>query len=79
MLRNPTHPFIFYTAGEVTRRLYPGHVPYAEAGGLWARSRDFGSMLPLLHHHWQPWLDGTTSLDEALRRIAAELPAATAR
>ena len=79
MLRNPTHPFIFYTAGEVTRRLFPGHVPYAEAGGLWARSRDFGPMLLLLQRHWQPWLDGMISLDEALRRIVAELPAATAR
>jgi len=72
-LRNPTHPFIFYTAGEITRRLYPGHVPYAEAGGLWTRSRDFGPMRPLLQRHWQPWLDGSISLDEALRRIAAEL------
>jgi hypothetical protein len=36
-------------------------------------------MLPLLQRHWQPWLDGTISLDEALRRIAAELPATTAR
>jgi hypothetical protein len=73
MLRNPTHPFVFYTAGEVTRRLFPGHVPYAESGGLWARSRDMGPMLPLLRRHWQPWLDGTISLDEALRRIATDL------
>ena len=78
-LRNPTHPFIFYTAGEVTRRLFPGHVPYAEAGGLWVRSRDFGPMLPLLQRHWQPWLDGAIPLEESLRRIAAELPAAPAR
>jgi hypothetical protein len=73
MLRGPTHPFIFYTAGEVTRQLFPGHVPIAESGGLWARSRDFGPMRPLLQRHWQPWLDGTLSLDEALRRIAAEM------
>ena len=42
MLRNPTHPFIFYTAGEVTRRLFPSHVPFAESGGLWERARDLG-------------------------------------
>ncbi len=65
MLRNPTHPFVFYTAGEVTRRLFPGHVPYAESVGLWARSRDMGPMLPLLRRHWQPWLDGTVSLGAA--------------
>jgi hypothetical protein len=73
MLRSPTHPFVFYTAGEVTRRLFPGHVPYAESVGLWARARDVGPMLPLLRRHWQPWLDGTISLDEALRRIVTDL------
>ena len=73
MLRNPTHPFIFYTAGEVTRRLFPGHVPYAETVGLWTRSSDLGAMRPLLQRHWQPWLDGQISLEEALRRIATEL------
>ena len=73
MPRNPTHPFIFYTAGEVSRRLLRDHVPYAEATGLWERSRDFGPMRALLQKHWQPWLDGTITLDEALRRIAADL------
>jgi hypothetical protein len=73
MLRNPTHPFIFYTAGEVTRRLFPGHVPFAESGGLWERARDLGAMRPLLRRHWQLWLDGQIGMDEALRRIAAEL------
>jgi hypothetical protein len=73
MLRNPTHPFIFYTAGEVTRRLFPGHVPFAESGGLWERARDLGAMRPLLQRHWQLWLDGQIAMDAALRRIATEL------
>ena len=73
MLRNPTHPFIFYTAGEVTRRLFPGHVPYAEAVGLWDRAQDLGAMRPLLQRHWQLWLDGQITLDEALRRMAVDL------
>jgi hypothetical protein len=73
MLRNPTHPFIFYTAGEVTRQLFPGHVPYAESVGIWTRSQDFSPMHPLLKQHWQPWLDSRISLEESLRRIAAEL------
>jgi hypothetical protein len=73
MLGNPTHPFIFYTAGEVTRRLFPGHVPYAESVGLWARSRDLGPMRPLMQRHWQRWLDGHITMDDALREIAAEL------
>ena len=73
MLRDPMHPFIFYTAGEVTRRLFPGHVPFAQSGGLWTRNRDLGAMYPRMQRHWQPWLDGQISLDEALRRIAADL------
>ena len=73
MPRSPTHAFIFYSAGELTRRAIPTHVPFAEAGGLWARSGDMGPMRPLLQRHWQPWLDGRIELDDALRRIAAEL------
>jgi len=73
MLRDPTHPFIFYTAGEVSRRLLPGHVPYAEAVGLWQRAQSLGAMRALLQRHWQPWLDAQITLDEALRRIAADL------
>jgi hypothetical protein len=73
MPRNPTHPFIFYTAGELSRRVIAGHVPYAEAVGLWERSRDLGHIRPLLQNHWRLWLDGQITLDEALRRIAADL------
>ena len=68
--RDATHPFIFFTAGEVTRRLYPGYVPFAESGGLWARNPDFARMLPLLRELWQPYLEGQGSLEETLRRIA---------
>jgi hypothetical protein len=71
MPRDPTHPFIFYTAGEVARTLMPNHVPFAERDGLWTRNADFAHLLPLLRLHWQPYLDGRVSLDEALRGIAA--------
>lgn len=72
--RDPTHAFIFYTAGAVTTRLIPGHVPYAEATGLWARTHDLDGMRPLLAEYWQPWLDGRGTQEDALRRIAAALP-----
>jgi hypothetical protein len=68
--RDPTHPFIFYTAGEVTRRAYPDHVPYAERFGLWAGNADFVRALPLLRAHWQPYLDGKITLEESMRRFA---------
>ena len=68
--RDPTHPIIFYTAGEITRRLVaPDHVPFAEQAGLW-RNPDFARMLPLLRMYWQPYLDGKSSLADALRGIA---------
>jgi len=68
--RDATHPFIFFTAGEVTRRLFPGYVPFAESGGLWTRNPDFARMLPLLREHWQPYLDSRVTLEVALRGIA---------
>ena len=68
---DPTHPFIFYTAGDVTQRFFPDHVPYAAANGLWVRVPDFEHALPLLRRYWQPYLDGRITLPIALREIAA--------
>jgi hypothetical protein len=69
--RDPTHPMIFYTAGEITHRLLsPDYVPFAEKAGLW-RNPDFARMLPLLRTYWQPYLDGKSTLGDALRGIAA--------
>ncbi|HEY4138339.1 MAG TPA: hypothetical protein VGN65_07810, partial [Casimicrobiaceae bacterium] len=70
--RDPTHPVIFYTAGEITRRLVArDYVPFAEEAGLWRNDRDFARMLPLLRTYWQPYLDRQSSLHEALKGIAA--------
>ena len=69
--RDATHPFIFYTAGELTRRAIPGHVPYAEKYGLWSRTPAFAHARPLLERSWRLYLDGSISFEEALRRYAA--------
>lgn len=37
------------------------------------KRRALVAMHALLQRHWQPWLDGQITLDEALRRIAADL------
>jgi hypothetical protein len=71
--RDPTHVFIFYTAGEFTRRAIPGHVPYAEKYGLWSRVPDFARALPVLQRCWQPYLDGELTFDEALRRYVSAI------
>jgi len=69
--RDPTHVFIFYTAGAMSQRMIPGHVPYAEKNGLWDRVADFRRALPVLQSSWQPYLDGKITFAEAVQRYAA--------
>lgn len=59
-----THAMIFYTTGAAMRRIVPGHAPYADVAGIW-KGR-MGAFKPSLDAHWKPYLDGQTSLDEAL-------------
>ena len=68
--RDPTHVFIFYTAGVLTQRMIPGHVPYAEKNGLWARIADFRRALPVLQRTWQRYLDGEITFADAVQRYA---------
>lgn len=68
--RDPTHPFIFYTSGEIARREFPGHAPFAEAAGIWSRNPDFAKILPMLRQYWLPYMDGNSTLEEAMRHIA---------
>jgi hypothetical protein len=73
------HVLIFYTAGEVTRQRIPGHVPYAEWVGLWSRVARWNSMLPMVRAHWQPYLEGRGSFDDAINGLIATIPADPAR
>jgi hypothetical protein len=59
-----THAIIFYTTGEAMRSVAPAHVSYAEIAGIWKGRMGF--FKPALDAHWKPYLDGTTTLDEAL-------------
>lgn len=59
-----SHAMIFYTTGEAMKTVVPTHVPYAELAGIW-KGR-FGVFKPALDAHWKPYLDGKTTLDEAL-------------
>lgn len=62
-----SHAMIFYTAGAAVRRVVPGHVPYAEAHGLWRGP--MSQFLPALQKAWQPWLDGATTRESALTEL----------
>lgn len=70
--RDPTHVFIFYTAGALTQRAVPGHIPYAEKNGLWARVSEFTRAFPVLQRCWQPYLNGGITFEEAVQRYAAD-------
>ena len=59
-----SHAMIFYTTGEAMKTVVPSHVPYAELAGIW-KGR-MGAFKPALDAHWKPFLDGKTSLDDAL-------------
>ncbi|HEX6162141.1 MAG TPA: hypothetical protein VFZ31_02160 [Vicinamibacterales bacterium] len=60
-----THALIWYTAAEAVKSVVPSHTGLAERGGMW-RQKGLGSFKAALDAHWQPYLDGTGTLDEAL-------------
>ncbi len=59
-----SHAMIFYTTGEAMKSVVPSHVPYADQAGIW-KGR-MGMFKPALDAHWKPYLEGKTTLDEAL-------------
>ncbi len=69
--RDVSHTILFYTVGEVLRRTVPGHVPYAIHYGVWQRG--WMKHFELLKQHWQPYLDGKASMDQALDEIVKGL------
>jgi len=70
-LRDVSHTILFYTVGEVVRRTVPGHMPYAIHYKVWQRrwTRNFD----LLQQYWQPYLDGKSTMDQAIDQIARAL------
>ena len=64
-----SHAMIFYTAGEAARTVVPGHVPYAEANGLWPRG--MAAFRSALDTAWKPYLDGKGTRDEAFAALVA--------
>jgi hypothetical protein len=66
-----SHAMIFYTAGEATRSIAPGYVPYAEANGIWRRG--MGEFKPALDQAWKPYLDGKETRARALEALIARV------
>ncbi|HSS20560.1 MAG TPA: hypothetical protein VLL54_10830 [Pyrinomonadaceae bacterium] len=69
---NLWHAILFYTAGELTRQaLAKRGVEYQPIITL-MYDRGFGGMKQALETHWQAYIDGKVSRDEALRQILIE-------
>jgi hypothetical protein len=68
-----SHVMIFFTAGEAVRRVVPGHVPYAEANGVYERR--WGAVRDAVVEIWKPYLDGNGTRDEAHRALVRRLGA----
>jgi hypothetical protein len=68
---NLSHGMIFYTAGDAVRRVLPGHVPYADAAGVW--DRGFAVFKSPLEETWKPYLDGKGTRDEAIAALVARV------
>jgi hypothetical protein len=64
------HALIWMTAGEAVRRSVDGHVPFAEAFGLW--SRGLARLRPALERHWLPYLEGAGTREEALAAVVID-------
>jgi hypothetical protein len=62
---------IFFTAGDSVRRVIPGHVPYADAFGVW--DRGFAAFKAPLQETWKPYLDGKGTRDEAIAALVARV------
>jgi hypothetical protein len=68
---NLSHAMIFLTAGDAVRRIIPGHVPYADAYGVW--NRGYATLKTPVQEVWQSYLDGRGTRDEAIAALVARV------
>ncbi len=77
------HAVLYYTAGEITRRMYAetsrfsggasgsDYTSYADRNGLY--DKDWNQYRTVIDLYWQPYLDGKASFDKAIARMIAAL------
>lgn len=69
--RNLSHALLFYTAGEVTRRVLARRGVVYEPIANEVSARAWPALVPLIETHWKPVLDGKTTREEALKALVA--------
>jgi len=62
--RQLSHAMIFYTSAEAVRSVFPDHVGYAQAHGVWQRGME--PLRQALEETWKPYLEGKGTRDEAI-------------
>ena len=74
--RDLWHALLFYTTGEVVRRMLAGtghdsYKPYAEQNHLY--ERDWQTYQKALERDWQPYLEQQSDFSTAIKRLASDL------
>jgi hypothetical protein len=69
--RDVSHTILFYTVADTVRTLIPDHIPYPDHYGVW--NRGWTRYHELLGLHWQPYLDGKSTMDDAIDGLVREL------
>lgn len=72
-----THAIIFYTAGTITAEALAknnihDYSPYAIRNGMYERVKDWKHYKEICDNDWLPYLDGKTTFDAALTRMAKD-------
>ncbi|HTP33157.1 MAG TPA: hypothetical protein VMJ75_13355 [Candidatus Acidoferrales bacterium] len=69
--RDVSHTILFYTVADTVRALIPGRVPYPDHYGVW--NRGWTRYRELLGLYWQPYLEGKSTMDDAIDRLVHDL------
>ena len=68
--RTFSHAILFYTAGEIAKRYLSDYEPYAIRNGV--LERGWPGSVTILEKDWKPYLQGRTTLAEALAAIVTD-------
>jgi hypothetical protein len=69
--REVSHTILFYTVADTLRTLIPDRVPYPDHYGVW--NRGWTRYHELLGLYWQPYLDGKSTMEDAIDRLVRNL------
>ncbi len=73
-----SHAILFYTSGDVAKRALArrGVTDYKPVAYRGIHERSWPELLPLLEEHWQAYIDGKVTRDEALEKMVVTPPKA---